>query len=1445
MSGFVTYPFLAQGDVSFQDGTPISYLPQPEQTLDTVYATLITSEQLHPQARCIGSIRPECDSVRVALHMLLSIAMSHRNNLLFPIQGFEHIARAYIVMRTYVPNPHRPDVFAVLVQVVVGARNAVVVDHDPNVSSMLPTLNVREEGSDTNAPEESDSHAAGPSDDDPFSITNALLLSAVRSGATGGGGAGRKKPKPSRQDASTKLLSVVDVPSFLRVRLTAGVRERYEHFANIDRLLPPVRGAAASSPGGQRWDLMSLPEEMGSISYLRSFLALLSAAGYDVIATDVRSLSTESTSRPLTRDQKAAFDDCRSTGRLWFSDAVWSNMTAVRMAISLPVALKTLHLWTAKHVQANRLSEFESWWQLRWYTTADLARVSSPLNCHVLVEPVQDEEPAGISLRTFLYRPLPMKAGIHSVFSMAAVQLSILSHRDEREVLRLFTSATAAGLSGDASPWLPGLVNLYSNLLERFGSLSTGKDVPAEDLLRFFMARFSTTRTIPVEIEDLKEQGARETVELLGSSHESIRDVDRAAVQQMLLADFEMLTASGADPNTVAWSSYCFFRLSCVPLLEPPRPGPSTDIHDELLNMRRVFAGRQFSDLTSPSAMWAKLGIAIREATGLVRVWPECTMLLLFAVASFLDEGERPHLEVSGDPSSGKTAIMLGVERCIPSGFVHSNVYRSDAALRNPDSRATKNVLHLAPEAGDQSTSDTRVRAVALSSMSERTVRSETIRIDPATGHRSIATCVTRSSSSWVMGTNLPATDSAFVSRMMSLVMSPLGLPVQFFGEIGACTSALREVEDVQSEILRALHFFMRCVAAYCMLINAGVVSAPEASVLNVAVLNKLLPRGLDGSHLRFYKQSLKICRAMECMWSVFVFLTEPLSPLTVAFHDRLDLSVLAHVRAVDTSHVSIPVYWASATSRLRRHNALPRVVDVLLATALSPRNSSQPAAVRLLNGELRDARHDAMVCDRDPSTELRRIHLSHLLAMFPRPWGAPGSPGTVPVAFFRWETTARGASGSASAAGAHSIERGHRDVEGENEALAFAGFSAFLPVSDEQPEGKSSDNPSMQQRSLEQLSVLRADDALHATERLVELILSERNGRRTTSLAVAAAGNRTGKQGARRSAGAADVAVASGHSLLTVSSVAAALQTLRITFYTGGWASIDVSMMNCDEISRLHAQFDAMCAEFSVPLGAYITHGCMVPMGQAGAEALPTLVASSCGTRSLCDTLNDNKGRECAMVRTRVSRHLVSDSTVGRGTHVVHESDVTVDGLRKASLRCVLESPLVGAADRQLLGQSARALRLSVDSPGSILCDALGAVWTHGAGTVTARSDSCDAVSENVEEMAVSLSEQGIGRWHKGLIFRGPSSTYHEFEACHRAGMNPNVPSRGSLFNRRHSSHETDSVSLSADESGSTEPDVSDRGKRRRTVPAAIADGGVIEKQDSIFSALEDLYAM
>lgn len=1444
MSDYTTYPFLPQGDVSFQNGKVISYLPQPEENLDSVYATVVTSDQLHAQARCIGSIRPECESVRVALHVLLSIALSHRNNLLFPIGGFEHIARAHMVMRTFVPDPRQPEVFAILVQVVIGARNAAVTDHDPNVSSILPVADARVESDVNLLLGGGDTEAKGDEGDgDPFEVSRSFQA-PLTSRSFGDHGKKRKKPKVVRQDASTKLLSIVDVSAFLRNRLTSGVRQRYDGFSNVDRLLPPEGVAGTSRASGQRWDLLSLPEELGSAAYLQNVMSLLIAAGYDSIVSNARAMSTEATMQPLTSEQKAMFDDCRDHGLLWFSDAAWSNMTAVRMALSLPVALRTLQRWVESRVSAIERFELAPWWHLSEYTSSDLRRVSSPSNCHVTVEAVQDEEPAGVSLRTFLFRPLPMKTGIHTVLSMAAVQLSILSHRTETDVLRLLTSATSIGLSGERSPWLPGVAKRYAELIEKYGSLSVGENIPEDDVLFFFMSRFSTTRSIPVEIEDLRAQGERESELLLGNDASVVTSRDRAAMQQMRMTDLELLVSSGTDSNLVGWASYAFFRLGSMPLYEPSRLGPQVDIDNELLNMRRVFAGRQFSDLTSPSTMWAKLGMAVRDATGLVRIWPETTLILPFGVASFLDAGERPHLEISGDPSSGKTAAILGAMHCLPPGLARSSVYRSDAAMRDPTSGPIKNVVNFAPEAGDQSTVDTRVRAVMLSSMSERNVRSETVRIDPATGLRSIATCVTRSSSSWVMGTNLPATDPAFVSRMMSLVMQPLGSPVHFFGEIEAISAMLHEAGEIKPAILRALHFFLRCVAAYCMLINAGVVEPPDSSPLNVAVLNHLLPRGMDGSHLRFYKQSLKLCRAMECMWVVFRFLTDPLSPLTVAFRDRLDLTSLAHARAMDMSHAAIPVFWASAMLRLRRHNVRPRVVEVLLATALSPRQSTHPRAVRDFKNELARTRADAISRDENPATLLRAVHLLHLQRMFPRPFATSSTdaealdqPGGDPaasdtLAFFRWERVARqddapDAYAGSDPPGVSGVMRGEQEHETESAALAFAGF---FP---QQAHGEGAPPPRRQaQLTLDQLSVLRAEESAADLERLVELILTERNGRRGTATAAASRGRVSRGGGTKRGADARDAAVASGHTLLSPQSVATALQSLRIVFYSGGWASVDVNHLDCDDASHMQRQFNSMAADFSIPRGAYVTHGCMVPMGRSGAEAFPTLVVSACGARSLHETLNNHGGWEYAAVRGEVSRQLVASSVAGERAPTMPTETLTVGDQVQACVRAALQSPLAGVVDGRTWLRSARTIRSEADQPALALAELLTASLDDGANTHNPKQQD---FAINLEDAALLLSGERIGNWEPGLVFRGDVVSYHEFEACSRLPSPLHDPSRSSS-NLGSASPASAAVAPLSPAAGSPDPTASEHSKRRRRVPVLDDDATIMETMDRLY---------
>lgn len=1380
----VHYHYVPPGDTSYQGGTVIQRLPYAETNLDRVYAVLLTSDQLQAHPHSMGAINAEHVWMRSVLHALFSVAISHRDNLAAPLPGYARLPRAHLVSRAFVPDPNHPDDFAILLQVVIGAQNVPNFTRDPNVSSRTalapPGASVGNGSKPVRARGSRPAVAAVDAIRGAFEMAfggapNVAEEEDEEGGAMDeeGGGAPPQRGFAS-QPMRNLVVAIEDLPSYLSLRLRESARRRFSECANAARLFPVfIKGddtSRAPSTAGS-WDLMKQPEAVGYSQYMHDLLQPLLAAGYESLVHERSSLSTESALEPLVESTRGALEEgARDEDGLWFSPENWIRMTAVRWAFSLPTALRALRRWT-ENGRAGASDVNESWFRLSSYAHRRQTAHSSPRNCFVTVEAVQDAERAGLSLEHALLRPLPLCHGLTDVLRSAACQLTLMRTTRRGDFLMVMDNATALGLCDDV--WLPGVRARYADEVRRGGSLQgRSRVMDKAALLRFVMTRFNLIRSIPTEIGALQQRTVTERTELLRGCDQP-EPWHLALLQQQTLRDFEMLMASGRDGNVIGWATHCYFALGCEPgSSEHATLGRGIDVQAELAVFRRVFAGRIFSDLTDPSAMLAKLGIVIRSLTGLVQLWPENLLVLLFVLSSYIDAGERPHLEISGMPASGKTATLVAIVDYLPDQFARTYIYRSMASNRDPTGSKYKNVPEVYPESGNRGDFPSNdERAVVLSNMSESKQTSQTVRMDPVTGKRMLETCTQLRSNSCIFATNIPTTDAAFTSRMMVMRMAPLAARAQFYGEMRAENKSQHDPE-LHATTHRAMVFFIRCVAAYCMLVNCGAVQAPVNS-LNVAVLNRLLPADTDASGIRAYLQLLKLCRTLECMHAVFRFLSDPRSPLTMLFNDRLDLNALCQARVFDTPHCSIPVYIASAAQRLQRPHMLPQIVNTLMATALRPTFSDDRAAATEFD---REARRCGRQRSSDGNTrwELRALHLQFLPRLFRQRAVTRNDalPSEKPI-FFRWSNIHPGAHPKSGATRASDAPRSgdiasRFDVYLQPEGAQPTAAAPLRPP-DEHAGGSAMDDELLElmahaerEESLhafQMLTPLEGEDAERATAEFVQMLLSHGRGKRSIA-STAATRSSAGPMKLRRSdsrverpTGAPD----SAHVGPDDGELVEALRRLRLRFYSHGYASVDATCLDCDESSRLRRQLEALSQEYSMQPGGYVIFGYEIPHRRRGAEAMPMLTVSGTGSRSLSEALDVEGGQSQSRLRHDVARSLVYGTDCAPAVRP-EPMELTVDGIHRHAVTDFINLAYAGLRTAHPAVLEATSHLLESEDTSSTLAALAASLFPSDGGR------SWD--DRMLQELCDGLTESGVGQWGTMRVHRGKALPYHEFEA-------------------------------------------------------------------------------
>jgi hypothetical protein len=365
---YLVFPAFPYRECDYTKGGAITDLPLTPTGQDDVYAMLLTSDQLRPNARHFGALRREHEgSVRAALHALLSVATSQRSNRAIAHPGYESCARAQLIVRTFVPDPlNRPERFALLLQLVVGAQWAVHNPSEPNVSRSEPPPPAR--ASLAAGGDEKGAAAAADGDDGGDGEGNNLWSTLVAAHAAGGSEEDAMATRLSHamSKARNTVVSIFDLSAWVRDIFNPERLHRFHSCANLGHLLPDKliessrrsqaaqqrrQGAAVPQERAGPWDLLHHVSRVKETDYLRGLLSQLVLWPSSVLHGE---LSCDSAQAKLDEDQCTALR-LACLPEFGFSD--YGQLTELRAALSLPNALATLRKW----LTPDELTHYPHW----------------------------------------------------------------------------------------------------------------------------------------------------------------------------------------------------------------------------------------------------------------------------------------------------------------------------------------------------------------------------------------------------------------------------------------------------------------------------------------------------------------------------------------------------------------------------------------------------------------------------------------------------------------------------------------------------------------------------------------------------------------------------------------------------------------------------------------------------------------------------------------------------------------------------------------------------------------------------------------------------------------------------------------------------------------------------------------------------------------------------
>lgn len=120
MAGVPTFPY---GLVEPNDDNDVIIKTAPMVSADRSFFLLFTSDEFQNMPQNFGSVSPDGRSLLPCLHAMVSIAISHVDNVYTRTAAYAELPAANIIFRTFELPGHRGD-FAILMQARVAAATA-------------------------------------------------------------------------------------------------------------------------------------------------------------------------------------------------------------------------------------------------------------------------------------------------------------------------------------------------------------------------------------------------------------------------------------------------------------------------------------------------------------------------------------------------------------------------------------------------------------------------------------------------------------------------------------------------------------------------------------------------------------------------------------------------------------------------------------------------------------------------------------------------------------------------------------------------------------------------------------------------------------------------------------------------------------------------------------------------------------------------------------------------------------------------------------------------------------------------------------------------------------------------------------------------------------------------------------------------------------------------
>lgn len=1014
MSSLNTIPTFPYDVVTPDEYGRVDIALAPVVPAERAFFLLLTSREFQSGAHNFGSVTAGGRSVLNCLHMMASIAISHRNNVYTLTPAYEKLDASNVIFRTFMHGGR----FAIMMQVNIGADpNPIDTKRDTNLHYCAPLRNeVVEQGRGGAAGRGGRGGGRGGrggrggaaaatapmlAADDEF-MNEVVGIAMPGDDFYGGGDDLAMAGAPQRRDAEarqriasgmcrTRAIRIYEPAVYVSAIFKKLGRRRLEESENgpllVPKLQPLVRGTDCdarlacvcvqmSDADFRTLLMLPLRSDLNEMAYLKSFLKRVAIFG-DYVVPNLGRNANRVQHATLTQEQYDAVSDAEDE-----RFALKQPYSFFRVATSLPNCLAQLRQWgESVGVRPDVLTAYT---ESRSYIDAAGVNFSSPVGVPTYMMDVGD-----MAMETFLTMPLPLPMTYKGLLATGEMQIALCEFDNPRILMQVVRSVNNIDAGSLRRLLMQGTIDTLQRRLGGDGIDSVPVPgapepiLPASEILRVLLNAVMPDRYLHAHIFDLRDYMSKWRKNLLGQRSAAW---ERTEFRQMALRALRDMHAAGVDEDVVSRATLDAMDGN----LNPVASGKPIDMAAELANFRHVFGKSKWGDLNHGADYIAAMCEQLKNVTNMKVTWLDLFIVMLASSASASTRLGKLHVCLLGPAASGKSMIILWAQRLAWQNLTRSAVHISEASTREAHPTRNSRCTDFAEESGGIGNYvSPQARTNALSKLSEEKTTHRTIGMikDPPDPRRArfLVESSVYACSSEIIATNIPPSDEVSASRYSIRTMSTLSRPSQAFIESANVKEQASEFSGAEEECaVRAIRFFTLLMAAIFTLDSIGAAEIPQYNV-NIAIVNKITPPTTDASMVRRTVRLAKMTHVLSAWCGMFKFLLSPFSPLTLLYNDHLTLESLSRMPDFMSVSCAPGLFIASLSPLLNDDLFFRTIIHILVSVAFKPSNSLMHAAYTQYRAELTRLRQnpvfrEAAALERGE----RKLQLKYLRLLFP-----------------------------------------------------------------------------------------------------------------------------------------------------------------------------------------------------------------------------------------------------------------------------------------------------------------------------------------------------------------------------------------------------------------------------------------------------------------------------